>query len=295
MDKLEKALRKAREQREARLAGESGNGAPLPAPETNAPAPADKLPPDAPAERSTAASRAKDGQPIIYNQTRVVRPSAEVLREMRVIAVERSGLSADAFRILRTKLLQLLARGGQRTLAITSANPGEGKTLIAVNLALSIALDVKQTVLLVDLDLRTPSVHHYLGLKPEKGLGDHLLHDVPLAECLIHPGFDRLVVLPVGRPLDSSSEMLAAPRMQSLSQELRNRYPNRIVIYDTRALFTSDDTMAFLPNIEASLLVIKEGATQAEDVRRAIGLLADNTTVLGTVLNQSSDRSFVRT
>jgi protein-tyrosine kinase len=142
-------------------------------------------------------------------------------------------------------------------------------------------------VLLVDADLRDPSVHRYFGLQPELGLSDYLLHDAALADLLIHPaGIPRFMILPGGKPLANSTEMLSSPKMTRLVDELKTRYTSRIVLFDVPPLLASADTLAFSPYVDAALLVIEEGKTSAQDARRASELLA-NTQLIGTVLNKS--------
>ena len=109
----------------------------------------------------------------------------------------------DTFRVLRTRVLQRLEAANYTTLGIVSANKGDGKTVTAINLAVSFAMNVDKTVLLVDADLRSPRIHQYFGLRASPGLQDYLLADVPLSNCLVHPNIDRMVILPaLGVELD---------------------------------------------------------------------------------------------
>jgi protein-tyrosine kinase len=216
-----------------------------------------------------------------------VASDAEALAERRVVAGLPEHELADAFRMLRTQVLQRLTLGGYSTLALTSAHRGEGKSLTAVNLAISLAMHVDRTVLLVDLDLRRPSLHTYFGIEPELGLTDYLLNDTPLAACLLNPGVERLVVLPAGEALHGSSELLTGPKMIRLAQELKTRYPERIILYDLPPVLVSDDALAFLQHIDCCLFVVQDGRTPKGDIVRAIELL-DECDVIGTVLNRSS-------
>jgi len=264
MERIEKALAKAREQRRATIS------APRPA----APLASATMPPPL----------ATGGSPV----TRVVPASSAMLRENRVIAGFVQDPRADLFRMLRAQVLQGLAAVGGTTLGICSPNQGEGKTTIGANLAVSLAMDANHTVLLVDLDLRQPKLSECFGLAPQIGMNDYLFDGAPLSECLVNPGIDRLVLLPAGRPLSNSSEALTSPQMVSLARELKARYPDRLVIYDLPPLLASDDALVFLPLIDATLLIVCEGLTNAGDVRRAVELL-DERKLLGTVLNRSSE------
>jgi capsular exopolysaccharide synthesis family protein len=264
MERIEKALAKAREQRRAHT------GTPRPA----ALLASATMPPPLNTGGSTA--------------TRVVAASPATMRENRVIAGFAQDPRADLFRMLRAQVLHGMEAVGGTTLGICSPNPGDGKTTIAANLAVSLAMDSNHTVLLVDLDLRQPKLSECFGLTPQIGMSDYLFDGAPLSDCLVNPGIDRLVLLPAGRPLSNSSEALASPQMVNLARELKARYPDRIVIYDLPPLLASDDALVFLPLIDATLLIVCEGLTSAGDVRRTVELL-DQRKLLGTVLNRSSE------
>lgn len=270
MDRLEKALQKAREQRETVVSGTLVMDAPAPHP----------APPMA--EIKTAEARTAGGATVLY--TRQVAANEDEMERHRIVARLRQNRNADIFRILRTKVLQAMTQSNLTTLAVTSPHRGDGKTTVAVNLALSLALDMKQTVLLVDLDLRNPSIHKVLGIAPGAGLSDYLAGGAPIAQCLVKPSFDRLVVLPISEPLENSSEMLGSPKMAGLARELKSRYSDRIVIYDMPPLLTQDDTIAFLPQVDGVLLVMRDQATKLDDVGPCMNALS-NANVLGTVLN----------
>lgn len=225
---------------------------------------------------------------IRYLRTRSVPVSAEALRAARVTGSQERTPMAEAFKRLRTQILQRLRESGGNALGIASAHAGEGKTTVALNLAVHAAVEADWTVLLVDADLRRPSLCEALGLGPQPGLSDYLAHDAPLEDLLLHPGFGRCLLLPAGEPLDHPSEWLGSARMQELAHELKRRYPDRLVIYDLPALLDSADGIAVLPWIEALVLVAAEGRTPAEDLLRA-AQLAGGGRILGTVLNRSQE------
>ena len=223
---------------------------------------------------------------IQYTQSQIVAVARETLREHRVIAGCDSGAFVDAYKVLRTKVLQRMRERGWNSLAVTSPTPGGGSTLTAINLAISMAAEVDQTVLLVDANLREPSIHEYFGFEPAMGLNDYLLDGTELEQMLVHPkGIERLVLLPGTRPLLESSEMLASPQMIRLVGELKARYPSRIVVFDLPHCTTAD-TLAFLPHVDAALLVLEEGRTTQDDVQHAIAYF-QSTSLLGTVLNKA--------
>jgi protein-tyrosine kinase len=215
------------------------------------------------------------------------------LERHRILAHHPRTQEADIFRMLRTQILQIMNKSGFRTLAITSPNYGDGKTTIALNLAVSVALDLKQTVLLADLDLRKPNLYEYMGMDPTVGLSNYLLRNIPLHECMVRPAFDRLNTLPAGPPLDYSSEILGSPKMAALAYELKMRYPDRLIIYDMPPVLAQDDSIAFLPHVDAVLMVVRDGITRVNEVKQCLDRLS-GANVIGIVLNDARDPVSVR-
>jgi capsular exopolysaccharide synthesis family protein len=212
--------------------------------------------------------------------------SESVLRERRILAGYDAGPFVDAFKILRTQILHRVREKGWNVIGITSPGVGEGKTFTAVNLAASLAMDVTQSVLLVDANLRHPTVHEMFDLKPCRGLADYLLDEVPIEQLLIHPGIGRFVFLPGGHAVSHSAEALTSPKMVALVEEFKHRYQSRMVLFDLPPLLQTSDVLAFAPYLDALLLVVQEGRTKAEDVERSLALVKQATPVLGTVVNK---------
>ncbi len=224
---------------------------------------------------------------IVYTQTRTIDIADEVLRERRVLAGFERGAFLDSYKILRTQVMHRLREHGWNVLGITSPGKQEGKTLTAVNLAISLAMDTTQTVLLVDADLTNPSAHHAFGLEECGGLVDYLLDGIPVEHLLIHPGIGRFVLMPGGRAIQHSAEALTSPKMASLVEEFKHRYPSRIVLFDLPPLLQTADVLAFSPYTDALLLVVEDGKTSRDDIQRALQLVKGSTPVLGTVLNKA--------
>lgn len=221
-----------------------------------------------------------------YSTTRTVEPSVKTLSQNRVIAGEMHDPRVEAYRQLRSQVLAEMRRHDWHSLALTSAHENAGKTLTAVNLAISISQEANQTVLLVDLDLRKPSVHTTLGIDITKGIVDHLLREEPIENILLNPGYPRLVVLP-GLPQGHySSEILTSSKMKSFMAEITGRYPDRIIIFDLPPLLRNDDAIVFVPNVDACLFVVEDGATKPEDIERSMQLLK-RSQLIGTVLNKA--------
>ncbi len=215
--------------------------------------------------------------------------SADVYERNRLVAALPKHPLADSFRMLRTRVLQQLQANGWRTLAITSAGVGSGKTLTAINLAISLAREVSSTVLLVDLDLRSPSIHEYFEYLPDIGISDYLRGDTPISEMQFSPGIERLSILPGRESLDNSSETIRSPKMVNLVTELKNRYADRIVIFDLPPMLATDDALAFAPYVDAMLMVAAAGNTSREDLQQALEVLRD-VPLIGTVLNKSRSK-----
>ncbi len=224
--------------------------------------------------------------PIVYTRTRSVQVPEPVLREQRIMAGFDAGPFVDAFKILRTQVMHRIREKGWNVIGVTSPGEQEGKTFTAVNLAASIAMDVTQSVLLVDANLRHPSVHEMFDLGECQGLADYLLDDVPIEQLLVHPGIGRFVFLPGGRTVSHSAEALTSPKMLALVEECKHRYQSRMILFDLPPLLKTSDVLAFAPHLDALLLVVEEGRTKAEDVERALSLIKQSTPVLGTVVNK---------
>ena len=223
---------------------------------------------------------------IVYTRTRSVQIPEPVLREQRILAGFESGPFVDAFKILRTQVVHRVREKGWNVIGVSSPGEREGKTFTAVNLAASLAMDVTQSVLLVDANLRHPSVHEMFDLGDCQGLADYLLDDVPIEQLLVHPGIGRFVLLPGGRTVAHSAEALTSPKMLALVDEFKHRYQSRMILFDLPPILQTSDVLAFSPYLDAMLVVIEEGRTKAEDVERALSLVKHSTPVLGTVVNK---------
>jgi len=239
----------------------------------------------------TAASSSRQGlaERIIYTQTRSVKALLSHLREHRIIAAFEESAFTHAYKILRTQVMHRMRENGWNVLGVTSPGEKEGKTVTAANLAINLAMEVGQSVLLVDANLRNPCVHRIFGAEEGKGLVEYLMDDLPLEALLIHPDIGRLVLLPGGRRICNSAEWLSSPKMIALVQELKHRYPARMILFDLPPLFNSADVLAFSPHLDALLLVVEAGRTHREDIEKALHLI-QATPVVGVVLNKKEKR-----
>ncbi|MBK5936613.1 MULTISPECIES: XrtA-associated tyrosine autokinase [Halorhodospira] len=207
---------------------------------------------------------------------------------------QRSGL-AEEFRILKRPLLDnAFGRAGEpmvdkgRLIMVTSAVPGEGKTFCTMNLALSMALEVDRTVLLVDADVARPSLPRCLGIQADRGLMDVLTEPgVGLGDVLLRTQVPNLTILPAGRPHGRSTELLAGQGMLDLLDELYHRYPDRVILFDSPPLIATSEPSVLARSMGQILLVVEAEHTPRVAVARAAELLAGCDVVL-TMMNKAS-------
>lgn len=197
-----------------------------------------------------------------------------------------SALEAEQFKILRTKLLfPLTDKKPPRSIMVTSAVPGEGKSFVAGNLAVSIAESIDQHVLLMDCDLRSPSIHKQFGLEDYPGgLSEHLTQDIALPDLLLKTPISKLTILPAGKPPSNPSELLSSARMARLIEEVTLRYPDRLIIVDSPPPKMTSESNAISRHVDAILIVIRYRQTPKELVSELIESL-EREKIVGIVLN----------
>jgi len=223
----------------------------------------------------------------VYSQSRHVSLDERTMAKNRCIAFLSESPYLDAFKVLRTRVDILMNSRNFRTIMITSVNPGEGKTLTSINLALAYAKRFDQTVLLVDCDFRRQDVHKYMGIQSDRGLVDYLIHGLPLKDLIIWPGVEKFTFISGGPTVRDSTEIIESPRMRDLVEEVKNRYLDRLVIFDTPPVLYGADTLAFASLVDGIILVVEDGRTAAKDVIKASKLLPAEK-LLGFVLNRDN-------
>jgi len=177
---------------------------------------------------------------------------------------------------------------GWRTLAISSAGMGEGKSLTAINLALSISREGNQNVFLVDLDMRRPSIAHYLDVSPPHGVQDYFEGLIEPPSIFFRIGPPGLAIAAATESRDSSSELLSSERLPQLIDYVFAQDPNAVLLFDMPPLLLADDVLAVAPRVDGILLVATEGKTKRSDLATAAGLV-EQFGLAGIVLNQSAE------
>jgi non-specific protein-tyrosine kinase len=230
---------------------------------------------------------------ITYSKTRVEKIDKELLRSNKILSIFKETQITNQVDMLRTQLLAGLDKIGGNSIMVTSAHPGEGKTFTSINLSISIAQQLDRTVLIVDTDLRNPWRYHYdfsqdfWGIKPDKGLSDYLQGRAEIEELLVNPGIDKLTILPAGKPLANSAEMLGSKRMETLIGEIKSRYgSNRICLFDCPAMLPYTDPLVIKNFVDGILLVVEAEKTTPEDITKCVKLL-EGKAILGTIFNKS--------
>ena len=219
---------------------------------------------------------------------RYFEPDLEHLARHRVLAPNAIGPVADAFRLLRTQVLDRMQERGWQTIGVISPRSLDGKSTIAANLAITIASDPRHTSLLVDLDLRRPGIDRLFGMQSARGVEHILRGEASIEECLVNPvGYSGVRVLPAVSNVEGSSGLMTDGRCRVLVAELRERYANRVIVFDVPPVLDADNALLVAPQLDCLLLVVSEGITSREDVVRTLQL-THRTPVVGTVLNRSS-------
>lgn len=206
---------------------------------------------------------------------------------MLATAREEKTVVVEEYNKLRSTLITLTTGETFRnTIMVTSTVSEEGKSMTALNLAISLAKEHDHTVLLVDTDLRRPSVHKYLDIDPEVGLVHCLRDNLPIEKALIKTGIGKLVVLPAGEAVKDPVDMLSSNRMKSIVRELKERYPERYVIFDTPPALPFADAGVLAGIVDATLFVVREGKAKEEDIIKMLEEYKHHN-LLGVVYNDA--------
>jgi Mrp family chromosome partitioning ATPase len=195
---------------------------------------------------------------------------------------------AAAYRMVRTRILHRCRSNGLKTIAITSPGAGEGKSVTALNLALSLARDPTVNVFLLDLDMRSPSMCKYLGVQPPVELLAYFAGSRAAGDVFFSLGPKNLALAGSLASTDAASELLGAGRLEALLSYINSLCPNAIILLDLPPILVTDEALLVAPRVDATLLVVAEGRTRRDSLARAVTLLAEFKCI-GVLLNRASE------
>jgi len=221
----------------------------------------------------------------VYSECKSVKLDFDRLAKNRCVSFLSDTPEAEYYKILRTTIQHRAMEKGWNTIMVTSVQPGEGKTLTSINLAVSFAKEFNQTVLLVDCDLKRQSIHRYLDFSSDKGIVDYLMNGCEFKDLIVWPGIEKLTLISGGKTISNSSELLGSPKMKTLVKEIKHRYDDRYIIFDTPPILGWADTLAFAPMVDGILMVVEAGRTPIEDIKKAYEMIPAEK-FLGFVLNR---------
>ncbi|OYW39371.1 MAG: protein tyrosine kinase [Hydrogenophilales bacterium 12-61-10] len=231
----------------------------------------------------------------------VVSPDAEKskilarLHRMGVVSpdAEKSKI-AEEFRIIKRPLIaNAFGQGAARVkngnlIMVTSSLPGEGKSFCAINLAISMAMEMDRTVLLIDADVAKPRVPEYLGIHADKGLLDVLQDkNLKLSDVMIKTDIAKLTILPAGRTYKRATELLASAAMTRLIEDIGNRYPDRIILFDSPPLLATSESSVLATHMGQIVMVVEAEKTSQDAVREALSHI-QSCEVVGMLLNKTT-------
>lgn len=214
-------------------------------------------------------------------------PAVEIVNPYVVAATRPGSREAEEYRKLKSAIVALTRRDTFINLImVTSSLGGEGKSITALNLAVTLAREYDHTVLLIDADLRKPSLHSYLGIEPKLGISDCLTDGIDVGEAFVKTGVGKLTFLPAGKGLENPSEMLSSQKVRDLILEMKHRYPDRYIIIDSPPVLPVSETRSIGALTDGIIFVVKEGGASPDEVRDACGAF-DKGKILGIVYNNA--------
>jgi protein-tyrosine kinase len=209
-----------------------------------------------------------------------------------VCALTPRSFEAEQFKMLRTRILYPMSGAPPpRTIMVTSAMPGEGKSFVAANMAVSIAQNINEHVLLMDCDLRLPSIADIFGVGSVAGLSEYLANGMTIPELLIKTMIEKLTILPAGQPPENPSELLSSEKMVNLLEDVKNRYQDRYVIIDLPPPYLTSEANALARQVDGIILVVKSGGSDRKMISSLVEMLGKEK-ILGVVFNGVAAQPF---
>ena len=236
---------------------------------------------------TTAVAQSIAGQlPMTLANLPVFTPDSSVLSEQLIVGLDSRDSRSRAFNLLRTTLAKRMKEQGHRLIGITSATPSAGKSFLSLNLATSMSKVAEEFVVLVDLDLRRASIAEGVGMQVKRGVSDYLTGEVSNLSLIGSRIEDtQLVLFPTKRVAKHTAELLSGPNFGKLIADLRQDTGNAFIFFDLPPAFANDDAMLILEQLDAYVMVVDSGKTNAKQVQEVLAML-DPVPCIGTVLNR---------
>ncbi|WP_299471895.1 CpsD/CapB family tyrosine-protein kinase [uncultured Roseibium sp.] len=254
--------------------------------ETNAPAaPVSNAEIKPPIKKVEIAAKSSD---LEVPELRKIEIDPKHLERRRIVSKSMDDPNYIAFNLLRTRIRQAMSDNNWKSLAITSPTPGCGKTMVTLNLAFSLSRNPGLRTVVVDLDLRRPSVAPTLNIEPDRSIAQFLLGKAEAKDCFVQVDPNLVLGLNSGHT-PASSELLQAPKMLELFEFIETTLSPEIILFDLPPMRSSDDALGFLPRIDTSLLVVASGTSTTAEVDECELHISELDKLLGIVLNKCED------
>jgi protein-tyrosine kinase len=219
-----------------------------------------------------------------------VEPDVSRLERQRLVSFAMKDPSHIAFNVLRTKVFKTLRDNGWKSLALTSPTSGCGKTMVAINLAFSLARQPSCRTVLIDLDLKKSGVARSLGVNAADSIGRYLEGNADLSDCFVRIGESLFLGLN-HHTVKNPAELMHHDKAKTMLRRLTETLAPDVVLFDLPPLLATDEAIAFVPHVDASMLVVAAGETTAPQVTECERILRENGSFLGAILNKASGDS----
>ena len=215
----------------------------------------------------------------------LVLPSKE---ETPILIVTPQSFAGEEFRKLKTQIFHRLPNP-PCSILVTSATPEEGKTMVSVNLAITISKEIHGKTILIDGDLRKPSIH-LAKSKNSKGLSNYLSDGTPLSEILVNSGIENLQIMTAGHPTNKPSELIGSKKMGELLKSLNKLGDNTYILIDSPPIISATEPTLLSKIVDGIILVVRADRTPRETIQRAVKSI-DRQKIIGIVFNQIDIKS----
>jgi capsular exopolysaccharide synthesis family protein len=225
----------------------------------------------------------KEEVPLKFSREKRESLSPSIMEEVPTLIPSDNPFAAEEFRKLKTRVFHW-SPSPPHVILVTSATPNEGKTIVSVNLAMAISMEIHKEAILIDADLRKPSVH-FEESRYFKGLSNYLADQTPLSDILTHSEAEKLWIIPAGPASKRSAELIGSRRMEELLNSLRTFGEDSFIVIDCPPLLATSEPVLLSKWVDGVILVVMADRTPRESIKRAIQSI-DKQKIIGVVLNQ---------